>query len=347
MIRQSVRACPYRARSMRILFVLVSAMLVGGACAAAAPPALDPAIADFIDELAVNDRFDRRQLRRWFAQTRVQPGVLKAISRPATALPWYVFRASHVTDARVRGGLDYWQRNTAALTRASREYGVPAELIVATIGIESFYGRQAGTSRVFDALFTLAFHYPPRAGMFRDELKEFLLLARELRFAPLQSKGSYAGALGVPQFLPSSYRRYAVDFDHDGRRDLWNHIDAIGSVANYYQSHGWRAGEPVVAALEQQADGPSDEFKQLLERGIQPHATVAAIRRAGASPAHLVADDMPAAVFSAETEAGARYWIGFNNFYVITRYNRSVNYALAVHELAHELRRLRAASHVE
>ena len=159
--------------------------------------------------------------------------------------------------------------------------------------------------------------------------------------------GVYAGALGVPQFLPSSYRRYAVDFNHDGRRDLWNNEDAIGSIANYYKSHGWQTGEPVFVAVEQQASGPSDEFMQLLERGIKPHTTVDAIRRAGASPAQVVADAMPAAVFNAETEAGMRYWIGFNNFYVITRYNRSVNYALAVHELAHELRRLRTAGGVE
>ncbi len=330
-----------------MLIALCAGMLVGSGRAAAVSPALDPAITSFIDELVASDRFDRHQLRRWFAQTRVQQGILKAIARPSTAQPWHAFRASHVTDSRIRGGLDYWQRNAAMLARASAEYGVAEELIVATIGLESFYGRLAGTSKVFSALVTLAFHYPPRAELFRDELKEFLLLAREMRFDPLQSKGSYAGALGVPQFLPSSYRRYAVDFNGDGRRDLWNHDDAIGSIANYYKSYGWRTGEPVLVAIEQQVDEPADEFKQLLERGIKPHTTVAAIRRAGASPATLVADDLPAAVFTAETDAGARYWIGLNNFYVITRYNRSVNYALAVHELAQELRRLRAEGRVD
>lgn len=321
--------------------------LLASSTVSAQARAPDPAVDAFVDDLAVTERYSRTQLQRWFAQARVQHGVLRAIARPTTALPWHVFRASHVNTARIRGGVDYWQRYADKLAQASVEYGVPEELIVATIGIESFYGRRAGTSRVFDALFTLAFHYPPRAGLFRNELKEFLLLARELRFDPLQSKGSYAGALGVPQFLPSSYRRYAVDFNHDGRRDLWNNEDAIGSIANYYKSHGWQTGEPVFVAVEQQASGPSDEFMQLLERGIKPHTTVDAIRRAGASPAQVVADAMPAAVFNAETEAGMRYWIGFNNFYVITRYNRSVNYALAVHELAHELRRLRTAGGVE
>jgi len=168
-----------------------------------------------------------------------------------------------------------------------------------------------------------------------------------LKMDPLSIRGSYAGALGVPQFLPSSYRRYAVDFDNDGRRDLWDSRDAIGSIANYYKSYGWRPGEPVLDAIEQTAEGPSEEFKVLLERGINPHTTVAAIRRTGATSAFVVADEMPAAVFAAETEAGMRYWIGFNNFYVITRYNRSVNYALAVHELAQELRDLRRAQRSE
>ena len=338
-------AAKMRAMCAGMLLALCAPHFLGGGYARAANAALDPAVMAFIDEFADTHEFDRRQLRRWFAQARVQNDVLKAIARPSTALPWHAFRASHVTEARIRGGVAYWQQHADTLARASVDYGVPEELIVATIGIESFYGRQTGTSRVFDSLFTLAFHYPPRAALFRGQLKEFLLMARELQFDPLQSKGSYAGALGVPQFLPGSYRRYAVDFDNDGRRDLWNHSDAIGSIANYYKSHGWRPGEPVLAAIEQQTEAPNDEFRQLLERGLLPHTTVGTIRRAGGSPVAVFADDMPAAVFGAETETGARYWVGFNNFYVITRYNRSVNYALAVHELAQELRGWRHASH--
>jgi len=258
-----------------------------------------------------------------------------------------VFRASHVNPARINGGLAYWQRYAAVLAKVAAETGVPEELLVATVGVESFYGRVIGTSNVFNALYTLAFNYPPRAERFRSELAEVRLLTRELNTDPLQIKGSYAGALGVPQFLPSSYRRYAVDFDGDGKRDLWNHADAIGSIANYYKSHGWLPGEPVLAQIEQSADPISDEFKALVERGINPQTTVAAIKRAGGSPAYIVADDMKAAVFAAETDAGTRHWIGFNNFYVITRYNRSVNYALAVYELAQELRGLRTAQRAE
>ncbi len=315
--------------------------------ARAAPGALAPEVVAYIDEFSAEHKFDRQKLEQWFLQARLQQGVLKAMAAPSTASPWHVFRTSHVNAARIKGGLAYWQRNAAVIAQVSAASGVPEELLVATVGIESFYGRLTGTSRVFDALVTLAFNYPPRAERFRGELTEFLLLTRELALDPLQVRGSYAGALGIPQFLPSSYRRHAVDFDGDGKRDLWSHGDAIGSIANYYKSYGWQTGAPVLAPLELSAEAVSDEFKALVERGINPHTTVGVIKRTGASPAYLVADDLKAAVFSAQTEAGTRYWLGFNNFYVITRYNRSVNYALAVYELAQELRGLRAAERFE
>jgi membrane-bound lytic murein transglycosylase B len=335
------------AKLTAVLLIGVPALLAGSCSAPVAAASLNPEIESFIEQLVANQQFDRRQLRRWFSRASVQSGVLKAMARPSTARPWHEYRASQVTEARVLGGLEYWQRHAGTLARASSEYGVPEEIIVATIGVETFYGRNTGDINVFDALFTLAFAYPPRADLFRAELEQFLLLARELRRDPLHFRGSYAGALGVAQFLPSSYRRYAVDFDHDGRRDLWNQSDAIGSIANYYKTYGWRAGEPVMVAIEQQAEIAGDEFRLLLERGLNPHTTVTAIKRSGATPVELVADDMMASVFSAEAEIGPRYWIGFNNFYVITRYNRSVNYALAVHELAQELRRARHAGRLE
>ncbi len=268
---QWLDALKYRAARASIFATVCAPLMLCGGHGHAAAAVLDPAIVEFIDEFSARHEFDRRQLRRWFAQARVQHGVLRSIAHPTTALPWYVFRAGHVTAARLRGGLEYWQRHAATLARASADSGVPEELIVATIGIESFYGRQAGTNIAFDALVTLAFHYPPRAERFRGELGEFLLLARELKFDPLRVKGSYAGALGVPQFLPSSYRRYAIDFDNDGRRNLWNDSDAIGSIANYYKRHGWQLGAPVVTAIEQSPDAPGDEFKALLERGLMPH----------------------------------------------------------------------------
>ncbi len=300
---------------------------------------VQPFIAQMVDE----HQYDRAQLERLFRQARFQHGVLRAMARPATARPWHEFRASTITAARLREGAEYWRRHAAALERAAAAYGVPPEIIVATIGIETVYGRALGKGRVFDALATLAFAYPPRAALFRNELIELLLLSREMHSDPLHYRGSFAGALGVPQFLPSSYRRHAVDFDGNGKRDLWTHADAIGSIANYYRAYGWASGQPVLVALERTNEAPPDAFRQLLERGIQPHSSVAAFRKSGASLAGAADDDALACAFAAETENGTAYWLGFNNFYVITRYNRSVNYALAVYEIAGELRRLHDA----
>ena len=289
----------------------------------------------FVEELSANHQFDRRQLRRWFSQARVQGGVLSAMAHPATARPWHEFRAGHITEARIRGGLDYWLRHAATLARASIEYGVPEEIVVATIGVETFYGRRTGNFNVFDALVTLAFAYPPRAELFRSELMQYLLLAREARFDATSMKGSYAGAIGIPQFLPSSYRRYAVDFDGDGRRDLLNSpADAIGSVANYYKSHGWRAGEAIAVSAEVRPESAIE----LLEMGVKPQLKVSELKRRGVSSAAPVEEGAEAALIVVESETGPLYWLGLNNFYVITRYNRSINYALAVHELARELR---------
>jgi membrane-bound lytic murein transglycosylase B len=300
-------------------------------------------IQPFIAQMVEEHQYDRAQLERLFRQARLQQGVLQAMARPSTARPWHEFRAATITAARLREGVDYWRRHAPALGRAADTYGVPEEIIVATIGIETVYGRAPGRGRVFDALATLAFAYPPRAALFRNELVELLLLSREMRTDPLHYRGSFAGALGVPQFLPSSYRRHAVDFDGNGRRDLWTHTDAIGSIANYYRAYGWASGHPVMVALERTGDAPPEAFRQLVERGIQPHSRVAVFREAGASLAGAADDKALACAFAAETGNGTAYWLGFNNFYVITRYNRSVNYALAVYEMAGELRRLRDA----
>ncbi|MDB5809296.1 MAG: mltB [Betaproteobacteria bacterium] len=330
-----------RALKLSFQYAVITAALVALQPGRAVAVTLDADVTAFIDEYVSEHSFSRSKLQHWFAQARVQHGILRAMENPTTSSPWHVFRASHVSAARINGGVAYWRRNADMLAKISAESGVPEELLVATVGIESFYGRLTGTSKVFDALVTLAFYYPKRAERFRGELGEFLLLTRELQVDPLQIKGSYAGALGVPQFLPSSYRRYAVDGDGDGKRDLWNHGDALASIANYYKGYGWQTGEPVLVQIEQSTEPVTDEFKTLVERGILPHTTVGAVKRTGASPAFVVADDVKTAVFAAETEAGTRYWMGFNNFYVITRYNRSVNYALAVYELAQELRGLR------
>jgi membrane-bound lytic murein transglycosylase B len=259
------------------------------------------------------------------------------MSAPSTARPWHEFRSRYIDTARIAGGVKFWEQNAAALLRASRDYGVPEEIIVATIGIETLYGRDTGTVKVIDALATLAFEYPARAELFRGELEEYLLLARETGFDSLNVRGSYAGAMGIPQFLPSSYRKYAVDFDGDGKRDLWGDpADSIGSVANYYRTFGWLTGEPVTVPVE----AGESMVDAVIAAGIKPHLKVAELRRRGVVPLAPVSDEAEAALFSVETGSGLRYWLGLQNFYVITRYNRSVNYAMAVHELAREIRAL-------
>ena len=325
----------------------VAAWLMLGAtssaiAAAPAPRELEPEIRAFVQEMTERHGFDRATLEKNFRETRRLDSIIRAMDAPATALPWHEFRLRHITDGRIKAGLQFWTENQLLLERAAAEFRVPPEMVVATIGVETIYGRRTGTIGVLDALTTLAFSYPRRAEFFRSELENYLLLARE-NGIPLNSlKGSFAGAIGIPQFMPSSYRKYAVDFDGDGIRDLRRVADAVGSVANYYRQFGWREGEAVIVPV----DVGDTVLDALLAAGIAPHTTVAEFRKRGIVPLEPAPDDALATLFMVQSEAGPRYWLGLNNFYVITRYNRSINYAMAVHELAVSLRRQRQASGV-
>ncbi|MFV0456455.1 MAG: lytic murein transglycosylase B [Pseudomonas sp.] len=265
--------------------------------------------------------------------------ILDAISRPAERVkPWKEYRPIFITDSRIAQGVDFWRQNEAALSRAEAEYGVPAEVIVAIIGVETFYGRNTGNYRVIDALATLGFDYPPRQPFFRQQLREFLVLAREEQVDPLTLKGSYAGAMGLPQFMPSSFRAYAVDFDDDGHIDIWNNpVDAIGSAANYFKQHGWTAGEPVVV----RASISGDAFEQGLTVGLEPVMNATQMRDLGWQSEATIPDDTAVTAFRLEGAEGDEFWLGLPNFYVITRYNRSVMYAMAVHQLSEELAQAR------
>lgn len=298
-----------------------------------------PQVAEFVGEMTRDYGFAGEQLMGLFREVERKQAILDAISRPAERVkPWSEYRPMFITDARIARGVDFWRQHEAALARAEQEYGVPAQVIVAIIGVETFFGRNTGNYRVIDALSTLGFDYPPRAEFFRKELREFLLLAREEQIDPMTLKGSYAGAMGLPQFMPSSFRAYAVDFDGDGHINIWTDADdAIGSVASYFKRHGWVAGEPVVS----RASVRGEQVDQGLSPGIDPVKTVGELRGLGWSSHDALRDDLPVTAFRLEGANGAEYWMGLKNFYAITRYNRSVMYAMAVHQLSDELAKAR------
>ena len=295
----------------------------------------------FINGMVTRHGFEAERLREAFHGVEVSESVLRAISKPAEALPWYKYREIFLKPDRVEQGVRFWNENRAALERARSAYGVPEEFIVAIIGVETRYGKNAGDYKVIDSLATLAFDYPPRAEFFRGELEQYLLLAREQGFDPRSLKGSYAGAMGIPQFISSSYRRFAVDFDVDGVTDIWgNPQDAIGSVANYFHNHGWQKGGLVALPAGQVGGGAAVQPGT----GLEPDLTAADLEAMGIRPALPVPPGTKVKLVALETESGPEYWLGFQNFYVITRYNRSPLYAMAVTQLAQMIREQQAGN---
>ena len=321
----------------------------------------EPAAADYGDrddvrayvaETAAAHGFDEEALTLLFAEARRKQSILDAISRPAERVkPWHEYRDIFLTPKRIAQGVAFWRENEEVLNRAAVEFEIDPRIIVAVIGVETRYGRNAGGYRVLDALATLSFDYPPRSKFFRKELTEFLLLAREEDKNPTELTGSYAGAMGYGQFIPSSYRAYAVDFDGDGTRDIWNNTsDAIGSVGNYFHRHGWRGGGIVALPVEASSELPEG----VANASLKLKYTVGELRAMGVLIPHVsedgsedvsedLAEDTPAALFRMEAEDGPQYWLGLRNFYVITRYNRSRLYALAVLQLGDAIAEARSA----
>lgn len=322
----------------RLVFVLLALLAID---ARANGYAAREEVQSFIAEMQARHGFDTEPLVRLFAGTRPIPAVLKAIAPPADPRirSWQAYRARFIEPTRLAAGRAFWQRHAASLAKAEALTGVPAEIVVAIIGIETFYGRHLGRFDSFAALTTLAFDYPPRAALFRRELEALLLLARDAKRSPDSYRGSYAGAIGLPQFLPSSIRAYATDFDGDGRVDLTGSPeDAIGSVANFLKQHGWEADGPVAVKV-----GADETAAQpLVEEGILPRRSPQAMVAFGVEiPAD--APDAPAALIDLVTpDAPTEYWLGYQNFYVITRYNRSSFYAMAVFQFAQALKETRS-----
>jgi len=286
----------------------------------------------FIDEMVEKHDFNRDELVSKLASAKKLDGVLEAISKPAEkVLTWKEYRPIFVTSKRIKGGNKFLKQHHETLQRAEKEYGVPAEIITAIIGVETYYGRLSGKIQVFDSLVTLGFDYPPRSRFFLSELEQFLLLTREEDIDVKGVRGSYAGAMGMPQFISSSYRHYAVDFDGDGKRDLWNNTaDVIGSVANYFKVHGWKTGDQVV--IPARINGSIEETRNKLK----PHTRIADLAAEGVFPDAAVDEDEKATVITLKGKKGKEYWLGLDNFYVITRYNRSSLYAMAVYQLSQE-----------
>jgi membrane-bound lytic murein transglycosylase B len=295
----------------------------------------------FITEVAGKDGANRQKLQTLFAGAYRQQPIIDSISRPAEhTISWGEYRKIFITQKRIKGGVDFYNTHHEVLKRASRQYGLAPEIMVAIIGVETFYGERKGNYRVIDALSTLAFDYPPRANFFRQQLREFLLLEREAGIALDTVTGSYAGAMGYPQFISSSYRDFAVDFDSDNRIDLINNpVDAIGSVGNYFHQHKWAKGQPV--AFRATFTGTPEQEKaleSLVNQSLSPNTTLGAARAAGLSIKRALPDDTPVMMMKLEGSKGTQYWLGLNNFYVITRYNHSSLYAMAVFQLSNKVK---------
>ncbi len=313
-------------------------LLLQSLCGIQAAYALDverPEVRQFIETMVSTHGYERSVLSSVLEQAETQQSILDAISRPAEKTKaWHEYRAIFLTDERVKAGAEFWRTHREQLERISQETGVSPEILVGIIGVETYFGRITGKYRVLDALSTLAFDYPPRASFFQRELEQYFLLVREEGLDATEATGSYAGAMGAPQFMPSSFRAYAVDSSKDGQRDIWsNWQDVIGSVANYFVAHGWQSGTPIVA----QASLGSEWQGELPKNALSPQDTVDSLSERGVLFSTELPGDCESQLLTLEGKNGNEYWVGFHNFFVITRYNRSVMYALAVHQLGREI----------
>jgi len=293
-------------------------------------------VAAFVERMAADSSYAEAELVELFGEVEKQEHLFAQLDRPAEKeLEWYQYRRIFIKDKRIDRGVEFWQKHHQLLTEVSEKTGVPAEIIVAIIGVETFYGIYRGKDPVFDSLVTLAFDYPRRAKFFTTELEQFLLLAKEQGFEARALRGSYAGAMGMPQFISSSYRNYAIDFDGDGQVNLFDSIaDITGSVANYFVRHGWqrdgRVARPLVAIENNSIDQ--------LEEGVKPIYKWQDLKQSGLISDFDIDDQTPLALIRLQQSSHPEYWAGYKNFYVITRYNHSELYAMAVYQLAKLIR---------
>lgn len=301
-----------------------------------------PGADDFVKRAASEYGLSESDVRALLLEAEYKQSIVDAISRPAEGKPWYQYRKIFLTKKRIKQGIEFWKENKDLIKAASEKFGVDEEFIVSIIGVETSYGRITGNYRIIDSLVTLGFYYPQglssdRSPFFSKELMQYIQLASEEGLPADEVTGSYAGAMGMGQFMPSSYREYAVDFDGDGKRDLWRSTaDVVGSVANYLHRHGWQPGQPVTRRAIASKDAAFDEISS---RGYKPSLTVAQWQEKGFQSSNELSPDLPAAVLKLKEENRNTYWLTFKNFYVITRYNRSPRYAMAVYDLSQEIKK--------
>jgi membrane-bound lytic murein transglycosylase B len=290
----------------------------------------------FVEKMVKRHGWDASELTALLAQAEKQESVIKAIERPAESKPWSQYQDIFITSKRIQKGAQFWDQHADTLAKAEQEYGVPAQIIVAILGVETFYGERMGSYRVIDTLVTQAFEFEPQSWRSRfgvEQLESMLLLAKEQGFDPLQLQGSYAGAMGYGQFIPSSYRAYAVDFDGDGVVDIWtNTTDAIGSIANYLSENGWRSGVGITVP----ATAKPGSDRSLVNRALKADSTITELEHKGYS-AIIRLEPQAAGLVELEGKKGDEYWFGLGNFFVITTYNRSRLYAMAVYQLSEKI----------
>ena len=323
---------------MRYIFSVIAVFIFPGNVTIAIAGDIDPkpAIQQFKTEMANKHGFDRNYLDTVFSKVKLRDSIIKAISKPAESKPWHQYRKIFLTESRIQGGVKFWNQHQATIAKVAEKYGVPEQIMIAILGVETRYGGNTGAYPVMDAISTLAFLYPKRSAFFRSELEQFLLLAREEGVNPLNLTGSYAGAMGLPQFMPSSYRHYAVDFDHDNQRDIWkNTADTLASIANYFVKHGWQPGQSVAFKVNLDKAN-ADSF---LSTDLKPAIKAQQLKQAGIQLDSTIKPDELVKLLEYELEKGHEYWIGLHNFYVITRYNHSQLYAMAVYQLSQAIKK--------
>lgn len=295
---------------------------------------ISPPVQKFIQHMAKKHHFQKNQLLNWFQHTEIIPRVIQSMNKPFEKVQWHAYQQYFVCDKYIKPGVIYWKKHHAILSKIQKQYGVDPTIILAIIGIESFYGKYQGSYQEIGALSTLAFDYPSRAKFFKKELEEYLLLTKQQHLSVLKTTGSYAGALGIPQFMPSSYRHYGVDMNHNHHIDLLHDdADAIASIANYLKKAGWRPGPVAVLAKT-----PKQVTKRLLSSNAKPRYSLRYYEIKGIKPKSKILGNRKAALIKLTSKDFDEYWLTFRNFKAIMRYNPSTNYAMAVFQLSRAIK---------